>query len=80
MASKCEVFMNCNKNFTGAGNNQILLTNKEYLWGHKCERTNLAYKYKIFEAVDTSQVLGICIYTHLCRISKDIGVHKERKL
>ena len=38
----------------------------EYLWDHRCERTNMAYKYKMFEAV--------------CTVSKVIGINTENKL
>ena len=42
MAAKCEMFMNCHKNFIGICNNQIVLPNKEYLRDDTCERMDMA--------------------------------------
>ena len=40
-------------NYIGTINeNEIYLPNKESISGHRCERTNMAYKCKIFEAVN----------------------------
>ena len=49
MTSKFEMAMNCNINFTGICQNQLWLTDKEYLRDHRCEGRNMAYKCKIFE-------------------------------
>ena len=67
MAAKCEMFMNYRENFIGICKTQIWLPNREYLRGHKCGMTNMAYKCKIFEAVNlkTSCILVFCIYTHM---------------
>ena len=40
----------------------------------------MAYKCKIFKAIDTSWALVFCIYKHVCTISKDIGISKENEI
>ena len=42
----------------------------------------MAYKCRIFEAVNikTSWALVFCIHTHLCTISKDIGINMEKNM
>ena len=59
MVPKCEIFMNCSKRFIGIckkkkqkKQKQIRLPNKKYIRDHRCQRTNIAYKCKIFEVVN----------------------------
>ena len=47
---------------------EICLPNKEYLRDHRCERTNMDYKCKIFEALNLmSQGHYYFVYIYLCR-------------
>ena len=77
MAPKCEIFMNYSKKFMGICRKQIWLSKKEYLRDHRCERTNMAYKCKIFEAVTLTLHWH---HTHMCRVSKAIDINTENKI
>ena len=61
MAPKCEVFMNSSKKLHSHLQNQIRLPSTEYQRDHRCEGTNMAYKCKIFEAVNTAWTYVFCI-------------------
>ena len=53
MATKCEMSLNSKKKKNHWHLQKTKMTaNKEYLRVHRCEITNMAYKYKIFEAVN----------------------------
>ena len=52
---------------------EICLPNKEYLRHHRCERTKMAHKGKIFETVS----MGII---NMCTVSKVIGINTENKI
>ena len=51
---------------------EICLSNKEYIRSCRFERTNVAYKCKIFEAFNLTLHWH---YTHVCRVSKVIGIN-----
>ena len=58
MVPKCKVFMNITEHFTDFPKKKCL-PNKEYVHGHRCERTNMATRYKYLQvSVDTY----ICTY------------------
>ena len=40
----------------------------------------MAYKCKIFKAVNTSYGLVFCICTHVCTISEDIVINKGKEI
>ena len=78
MAARCELFVNCSKNFTDICKiKQIWLTNKEYLRDHEYERAKMAYKCKIFEAVN---LILQGHYTDVCTVSKVIVINTENKI
>ena len=67
MATKCEMFINYLKTFIDICKNQLSLPNKEYLRDHRYERTNIAYKYKIFGAGNTAlHGHWYFVYIHMC--------------
>ena len=53
------------------------MPNKEYLRDHRGGRTNMAYKCKQFKTVNLT-----CYghYTHVCRVSRVIGINTENKI
>ena len=50
---------------------------QKYLRDHQCQRTDMAYKSKLFEAVKLT-LHGH--YTHVCTVSKVIGINTENKI
>ena len=77
MVVKYEMFMNCIENVIGICKKQIWLPNKEYVRDHRCERTNVAYKCKIFEAV-TLRHHGH--YTYVCTVLKMFAINAKNKM
>ena len=65
VAVKCGMSMNCSKNFIGICKSQTWLLNKEYLKDHGCDRTAMAYKCQIFEAVSWT-IHAYFVYIHMC--------------
>ena len=53
------------------------MPNKENVSDHRCERRNMAYKCKIFEAVNLT-LNGH--YKHVYTVSKVIGINIENKI
>ena len=73
-----KIFLNCSKKFIGiCKKKQIWMPNKEYLRDHRGGRTNMAYKCKQFKTVNLT-----CYghYTHVCRVSRVIGINTENKI
>ena len=54
-----------------------ILPNKEYIRDCRCERTSVAYKCKIIEAVSLTHSGH---YTCVCAVFKVIGIHTENKI
>ena len=54
-----------------------VLYKSNYYYYNGCERTNMAYKCKIFEAVNLT-LHGY--YTYMCTISKIIGINTENQI
>ena len=77
VAAKCEMFMNCSKNCIGICQKTNMTTKQEYVRDHRCERTHIPYKCKIFETVNLP-LHGH--YTHICTMSKVIGIGTEKKI
>ena len=73
MGDKCEMFVNCSKTFLGICEKKIWL-NKEYIQDHRCERTNIALKCKIYEPVN------LTLHGHYKCVYSFWGYwHKDRK-
>ena len=53
----------------------------EYLKDDRYEGTNMAYKCKIFDAVNLSLYGYYCfVYIHMCTVSKDSSINKEKEI
>ena len=76
MAVKCEMFLNGNKNLIGICKTNMA-AKKEYRRDRRCERTNMANKCKLFEAVNLT-LHGH--YTHVCTVSKVVVINTENKI
>ena len=80
MASKCEVFVICRKNFLSICKSNM--TAKQGICkGHRCDDqlwlTNVKY---FWLSLYTSWALVFCIGTHVCTISKVIGINEEKEM
>ena len=55
------------------------MPNKEYLRDHRCEGTNVLTSVKYLRlSLKSSWALVFCIDTHVCTISKVVGLNKEK--
>ena len=53
-----------------------MTSNKQYLRNHRCERTNMAYRCKMYEAVNIPLHRH---YTYVCTVFKVTGINTENK-